>query len=77
MKTCIYNGILMDGIHKTQPGVLIIEDGRIQSIKINTKSLPSCDVMLDAKGQYICPGLMIPILMASAVMILIIWKGCL
>lgn len=57
MKTCIYNGILMDGIHKTQPGVLIIEDGRIQSIKINTKSLPSCDVMLDAKGQYICPGL--------------------
>lgn len=48
MKTCIYNGILMDGIHKTQPGVLIIEDGRIQSIKINTKSLPSCDVMLDA-----------------------------
>ena len=24
----------MDGIHKTQPGVLIIEDGRIQSIDV-------------------------------------------
>ena len=77
MKTCIYNGILMDGIHKTQPGVLIIEDGRIQSIKINTKSLPSCDVMLDAKGHIFVRDLLIPILMASAVMILIIWKGCL
>ena len=45
MKTCIYNGILMDGIHKTQPGALIIEDGRIQSITTDTKSLPSCDIM--------------------------------
>lgn len=57
MKTCIYNGILMVGIHKTQSGALIIEDGRILSITTDTKSLPSCDIMLDAKGQYICPGL--------------------
>ena len=37
--------------------VLHAEGAYEMCIRDSTKSLPSCDVMLDAKGQYICPGL--------------------